>query len=122
VAFDTGTILAGSPVTFDLDVSNTGRLRATGLEVRIERPRANQFAAFPLAENPSGVTTGDRAMGYSWASAGDPADADGQVRLSEVLRPGETVGLSFTLILSDNFAPGGELRVVALLARGGCGD
>ena len=109
-------------MTFNLGVSNTGQLRATNLEIRILRPTDNQFAGFPVAQNPPGLTTGDQAVRYEWQAVGDAASPDGQVSLGGLLQSGETVSLSFTLFLAPNYAPGDTLRVTSSLVAGGCGD
>ncbi len=87
--------VTGEPVTFLIEVINQGSVPARDITVA-DYVDQSMWAAFDVARNPAGVTSGDRALSYSWAAAG----TDGTLTIDGIIDPGETVIVPVTLTVS----------------------
>ena len=87
----------GDEVTFDIEVINQGNVDVTDPAV-VDYADPAMWLAFDAAINPTGTSTGDAALAYSWATAANGQDGD--LAVTGTLAAGETITIPVTLVIA----------------------
>ncbi len=90
-------VVPGGDVTFLLEIINQGNTHVTNMSL-IDYVDLAMWDAFDAADNPAGTTGGDAALTYTWAANANGQDGD--VSITGVLAPGETVTVPVTLTIA----------------------
>ncbi len=102
-------VVPGQDVTFEITIFNQGSTLADSISV-IDYIDTTMWDSFDLADNPAGLTGGDRSMPYAWA----PSGSNAIVTVGGTLAAGESITIPITLTARSQAATDPLLNVAEI--------